>query len=100
MQITKTNTKPIFLSNIFALEKSEPRKLKRPVEILADLLKNGGAYLRESDFSMFPFRKAPWSRPKNLVRTHSQIPNNCLVAKEIKTNKKKNSYIMFYAPEM
>lgn len=37
----------------------EPGKLKIPIEVLADLLKNGGANLRERHLPMLSFGKAP-----------------------------------------
>lgn len=45
---------------------SKPGELKIPIEILADLLKNGGADLRERDLAEFGFGKTPCPNFQNL----------------------------------
>lgn len=41
---------------------SKPCVLKVPVKILADLLKNGGADLRERHLAVFRFSKTPYQK--------------------------------------
>lgn len=39
-----------------------PSEFKMPVKILANLLKNGGADLRKSHFSVLPFSETPYHK--------------------------------------
>lgn len=48
-------------------EKQKPGELKIPIEVLADLLEDGGADLRESDLTVLRFGEASCRRKENQI---------------------------------